>query len=69
MVSNRPLSYVENRENAMVSVKTASPVPKENISDVMEIIRKTSIKKKKKIGDVLLTDIYGTDIIITKDII
>ena len=53
----------------MVSVKTASPVPKENISDVMELIKKTSVKAPVKIGDVLLIDIYGTDIIATKDIV
>lgn len=60
---------VENRENTMVSVKTASPVPKENIFAVMEIIRKTSVKAPVKIGDVILINIYGTDIIATKDII
>ena len=60
---------VENRKNTMVSVKTASPVPKENIFDVMEIIRKTSVKAPVKIGDIILTNIYGTDIIATKDII
>ena len=68
---NRPLSCmrVENRENTMVSVKTASPVPKENIFDVMELIKKTSVKAPVKIGDVILTNIFGTDIIATKDII
>ena len=60
---------VENRENTMVSVKTASPVPKENISDVMELIKKTSVKAPVKIGEIVLTNICGTDIIITKDII
>ena len=60
---------VENRENTMVSVKTASPVPKENISDVMELVKKTSVKAPVKIGDIILTNIYGTDIIATKDII
>ena len=68
---NRPLSCmrVENRENAMVSVKTASPVPKENISDVMEIIRKTLVKAPVKIGDIVLTNIFGTNIIATEDIV
>ena len=60
---------VENRKNTMVSVKTASPVPKENIFDVMESIKKTSVKAPVKIGDIILTNIYGTDIIATKDII
>ena len=60
---------VENRKDTMVSVKTANPVAKENIFDVMEIIRKTSVKAPIKIGDVILTNNYGTDIISTKDII
>ena len=53
----------------MVSVKTASPVPKENIFKIMEIIKKTSVKAPVKIGDIILTNIYGTDIIATKDIV
>ena len=60
---------VENRKNTMVSVKTASPVPKEKIFEIMEIIKKTSVKAPVKIGDIILTNIYGTDIIATKDII
>ena len=60
---------VENRKNTMVSVKTASPVPKENIFDVMELIKKTSVKAHVKIGDIVLTNIFGTDIITTKDIV
>lgn len=60
---------VENRENTMVSVKTASPVPKENIFGVMEIIRKTSVKAPVKVGDIILTNIFGTDIMATKDIV
>ena len=35
----------------------------------MEIIRKTSVKAPVKIGDIILTNIFGTDIIITKDIV
>ena len=60
---------VENRKNTMVSVKTASPVPKENIFDVMELLKKTSVKAPVKIGNIILTNIYGTDIITTKDIV
>ena len=60
---------VENRKNTMVSVKTASAVPKENIFEIMKIIRKTSVKAPVKISDIILTNIYGTDIIATKDIV
>ena len=35
----------------------------------MELIKKTSVKAPVKIGDIILTNIYGTDIIATKDII
>ncbi len=60
---------VENRKNTMVSVKTASPVPKESIFHVMELIKKTSVKAPVRIGDIILTNVYGTNIIVTKDII
>lgn len=63
------LVRVENRESTMVSVKTASPVPKERIFDVMERLRKASVKAPVKIGDIILTNVYGTDIIATKDIV
>lgn len=60
---------VENREDTMVSVKTTNPVPKEKIFDVMEIIRKTTVRAPVKIGDFILKNVYGTDIVATKNII
>ena len=59
---------VSNRIDTMVSVKTANPIPKEHIFDVMEKIRTASVNAPIKIGDVILTDIFGTNIIATKDI-
>lgn len=59
----------ENRENVMVSVKTANPVPKEDIFAVMEIIRNTSVKAPVKIGDTIAANIFGTNVIATKDIV
>ena len=59
----------ENRENVMVSVKTAKPVPKEYIFAVMEIIRNTSVKAPVKIGDTIAANIFGTNVIATKDIV
>ena len=60
---------VENRENTMVSVKTSRLVPKENIYDIMKIICKTSVKAPVKIGDIVLINIFGADIVATKDIV
>ena len=59
---------VINREDTMVSVKTATPVKKEDIFSVMDAIRKTSVCAPVRIGDVLIRGIFGTDIIATKNI-
>lgn len=60
---------VSNRQDTMVSIKTAAPIPKENIFDTMEIIRSLSVEAPVAIGDVLCRDVFGTEIIATKTII
>ncbi len=59
---------VENREDTMVSVKTESPVPKDKIFEVMRLIRAKSVCAPVKIGDVIIKDTFGTNIVATKDI-
>ncbi len=59
---------VSNRHNTMVSVKTAAPVAKEKMMDVMKALRKTAVQAPLYIGDVILTNICGSDIIVTKDV-
>ena len=59
---------VDNRNDTMVSVKTAMPIPKENIFDVMKKIRAAKVDAPVKAGDVILSDVFGTDIIATKSI-
>lgn len=46
----------------MVSVKTAEPVPKGKIFDVMAALAKTEIKAPVHIGDTVLADAAGTGI-------
>lgn len=60
---------VLNREDTMVSVKTSNPIPKDKIFDVMAQIRKAGVEAPVKIGDVILTNLYGADIIATKEIL
>ena len=60
---------VSNRENTMVSVKTAKPVRKDNMMDVMKALRHTSVNAPLNIGDVVLQDIFGADIVVTKAVI
>ena len=54
----------------VVSVKTASDIPKGKIKDVMEAIRQIHAVAPVQIGDVLLHDAAGTgaDIVATKNI-
>lgn len=60
---------VSNRPDTMVSVKTTAPVPKESIFSAMQAIRKLSVEAPVHVGDVICTDVYGAEIIVTKDIL
>lgn len=59
---------VENKQNTMVSVRTADPIPKDKIFEAMEIIRSTTVSTPVHIGDVIIPNVFGTDIIATKEI-
>lgn len=60
---------VSNREDTMVSVKSAAPVPKGKMREIMRSIRAASAVAPVHIGDVLLPGICGTDIVATKEIL
>ena len=59
---------VSNRENTMVSVKTEQPVSKSRLFDVMKEIRAVKTLAPVKIGDIIIKDVYGTNIVATKNI-
>lgn len=59
---------VSNREDTMVSVKTAAPIPKGEMLHIMELLRRISVSAPIAIGDVILPDFYGTQVIATKNI-
>ena len=59
---------VYNREDTMVSVKTAAPIPKEYIFDVMNRIHAARVRAPIAAGTVILKDVYGTDVIATKSV-
>lgn len=60
---------VSNRYNTMASVKTLTPVAKDKMMEVMNILRQTQIHAPAKIGDVVLADVCGSAIVITKEIL
>ena len=59
---------VSGRADTMVSVKTAAPIPKEHIFDCMALLRKTEAVPPIRTGDVLLRDVFGTEIVATSNI-
>lgn len=59
---------VWNRDNTMVSVKTEKAVPKDKIFEVMKYIRSKNAIAPIRIGDIIIKDIYGTNVIATKNI-
>ncbi len=59
---------VANRHNTMVSVKTAAPVPKDRMMDVMALLRRTHVEAPVAMGQVILPNVFGTEIIATKAI-
>ena len=60
---------VSNRYYTMASVKPAMPVPKDKMMDVMKALRSTQIEAPVVIGDVVLKEICGSDIIATKAVL
>lgn len=59
---------VANREDTMVSVKTAAPVPKGEMFTVMKKLRTMTVSAPIAIGDVILKDVFGTEVIATKNV-
>ena len=59
---------VANRPNTMVSVKTETAVPKEQMLAVMAALRKIAVNAPLAIGDVIMYNVCGSNIIVTKEI-
>lgn len=57
-------------EEAMVSVKTREPIPKDKIQDCIRVLASVTLKAPVHIGDVVLDNVVGTgvDVVATKDI-
>ena len=60
---------VANRTDTMVSVKTASPVPKEKMAAVVAYCRTLTVNAPVYVGDVISYGVFGADIVVTKEII
>lgn len=62
--------YVINGEIPLVSVRVDQPIPKKEIFNVMEVIKKVQVKAPVKMGDIIIENIngLGVNVIATKTI-
>lgn len=59
---------VNNREDTMAAVKTREPVAKGDMMAVMQMLRSRTVAAPIRIGDILVRDVCGTDIVATRDV-
>lgn len=57
-------------ELPLASVKTNGPIPKKYIFDLMEILKKIELKAPVKVGDVVVRNVFGTNVnvVITRSV-
>lgn len=60
-------STVRTEDGGLVSVKTDRPIPKEKMAECMALINKAVAKLPVSIGDVILPDVFGSNIVATQN--
>lgn len=62
---------IEGRTNAVVSVKTAEPIPKDKIEACIAALKNVEVSTPVSIGEVILENVAdtGIDIVATKDVL
>lgn len=60
-------STVRCKNGEMLPVKTKGTVPKDKIFECMELINNVIVELPINVGDVIIEDIFGTEIIATKN--
>ena len=60
---------IANRDNAMVSVKTESPIPKEKMSEAVGILRTLCVNAPLAVGDVVCESVFGSRVLCTSAVL
>jgi len=60
-------STVLKKDGTPVAVKTDKPIPKEKMMDCMNLLKTVSLDHPVHIGDVLLKDVFGANIVVTEN--
>ncbi|MEG1551717.1 MAG: DUF1667 domain-containing protein, partial [Oscillospiraceae bacterium] len=51
----------------LLSVKTEGELPKGKIFEAMQKVNEVTVKKRLKVGDVVISDLFGTNLVATSD--
>lgn len=60
-------STMKCNDGSMISVKTDTTIPKDKIFDCMEIINKKTVHLPISVGDVIIKDVFGSNVIATQN--
>lgn len=60
-------STVRCNDGGLVSVKTETTIPKEKMSECMELINNTVAKLPIRIGDIIIEDAFGSKVVATQN--
>lgn len=60
-------STVKCNDGSLVSVKTDKPIPKEKMTECMQIINSAVATLPVSIGDVIIEDVFGSNIVATQN--
>ena len=58
-------STIKCSDGSVVSVKTDDTIPKEKVFECMKIINKTKVDLPVRVGDVIIENVFGSNIIAT----
>lgn len=60
-------STVRCNDGGLVAVKTDKPIPKDKMTDCMSVINKAVATLPVSIGDVIVEDVFGSNIVATQN--
>ena len=58
---------VRCRDGGLISIKTATPIPKEKMSEAMEILNGITVALPISIGDIVSEDLFGSKVVATQN--
>ena len=60
-------STVRTSDGGVVAVKTDSTIPKEKMMECMEIINSVIVELPVRVGDVIVDDVFGANVVATQN--